>query len=227
MSIPDDQLSAFRSRLMEWYHRNARFFPWRKKTATAYEQILAEILLQKTQAEKVAGFFFEFLKRYPSWSKLAEAREDQLKDFLYSMGLWRRKAASLCKLAATMAQRRGRFPRERGELEALPGVGQYTASAILLFRYNDAQPLLDVNMARIIERYFGVKRRRDLRHDQDLRDLAERLVKVDDPICLNWAVLDFGAIICTPRSPRCSECPLVNGCSFARQWKPAEPKRNG
>ena len=120
------------------------------------------------------------------------------------------------KLAYEMALRQGRFPLSRVEIESLPGVGQYIANAVMLFCHAASEPLLDVNMARILERYFGPRTLADIRYDPYLQHLSRRVLLGTDALSMNWAILDLAALICTARKPRCDECPLSPGCLYRR-----------
>jgi A/G-specific adenine glycosylase len=120
------------------------------------------------------------------------------------------------KLAQALQKRHGRLPSTRRDIEELPGVGQYIANAIELIAFGTPRPLLDVNMARVLERYFGPRNLADIRYDPYLLDLAQGVVECDESLSLNWAVLDLGAMICTLRSPACPACPLRRGCKYAR-----------
>lgn len=121
-------------------------------------------------------------------------------------------------LAQEMAKRQGRFPRERNEIESLPGIGQYVASAVLLFCHDVPQPLIDVNMARVLERVYKPRRLADIRYDPYLQELARRVVGCDRSKEVNWAILDLAALICVTGQPRCDVCPLSDLCSHkARQ----------
>jgi A/G-specific adenine glycosylase len=217
LNITEERIRTFRDRLLEWFQAHRRRFPWRNRSASPYEKIVAEILLQRTQADTVARFFRGFLRRFPSWSSLAEASEEEIGEFLRPVGLWRRRAASLKLLAAEMAQRRGRFPADRDQLERLPGVGQYIANSVLLFCHGEAQPLLDTNMARVLERYFGPRKLADIRDDPYLQALSRRVIDSDDPISLNWAILDHAALVCKIRRPLCDTCPLAPDCEQAQR----------
>ncbi len=188
--------------------------------------MISEILLQRTQAQRVNEFFGEFIKTYPSWRHLAAATEGQLQQFLQPLGLWRRRAASIVALAREMKNRRGRFPGARADVEALPGVGQYIANAILLLCHDQPQPLLDVNMARVLERNFGARELVDIRYDPYLQALAAKVVSEGDARSLNWAILDLGASVCLTKEPRCKDCPLVSSCQFGRTQVAQKRRRN-
>jgi A/G-specific adenine glycosylase len=213
-----EKVARFRGRVLEWWQVHGRhFFPWRRCSATTYEKILAEVLLQRTRAETVSLFFDSFLRRFPSWTDLADAQIEELQVRLRPVGLWRRRASSLKALAVEVSRRDGRFPKGRVEIEKLPGVGQYIASAIIVFCDESAEPLLDVNMARVLERYFGPRKLADIRYDPYLQKLSKRLVSKANPAEVNWAVLDLAALVCKTGIPLCKSCPVMAGCRFARE----------
>lgn len=209
------ELQRFRRSLLRWYVEYGRKFPWRKASASNYERTIAGVLLQRTRAETVASFFPEFVREFPSWRKLGSASVARLQRYLRPIGLWRRRATSIRALAREMSKRNGRFPKEREDVEALPGIGQYITNAVLLFCHGTPQPLLDVNMARVLERVFGPRKLADIRYDPYLQELAGEVVKCETPVELNWAILDLAATICLPRKPRCNDCPLVSTCMDA------------
>jgi A/G-specific adenine glycosylase len=209
--IASRRVSRFRHRVLAWYDKRGRTFPWRRPSATSYSRIVAELLLQRTRAETVASFFPDFTARFPSWKRLASATETDLRAFLQPLGLWRRRAATLRCLASEMNRRRGRFPRTRGELEALPRVGQYVANAVLVQVHGEPAALLDGSMARVLERYFGPRELADIRYDPYLQDLAGRVVDNERSVEVSCAVLDLGAMVCKPRDPLCGSCPVQRG----------------
>lgn len=210
-------LSRFRKKTLRWYKDHGRDFPWRKSATTKYQYIIAEILLQRTRADTVAIFFPDFIQDFPSWKKLSIVNLDQLRVYLQPIGLWRRKASSIKALANEMTKRNGRFPKRREEIEELPGIGQYIANAILLFCHDKPQPLLDVNMARVLERVFGPRKLSDIRYDPYLQDLALNIVSCKTPKKINWAILDLAATICLIKNPRCKNCPLSKICHFKNE----------
>ena len=208
------EIHQFRQTLLRWFARNGRSFPWRHSSARTYVQIVSEVLLQRTQAHRVATVIPEFISKYPSWHCLAKANRFHLRRLIEPLGLWRRRTITLLALAREMNRRHGRFPRAYEEIIELPGIGQYIANAILLFAHRRRFPLIDVNMARVLERNFGPRKLVDIRYDQFLQSLAARVVSKGDPIAVNWAILDLAALLCTSRAPRCSECPLASRCRF-------------
>ena len=204
----------FRRRLVRWFAREGRSFPWRSPSASSYARVVSEILLQRTRAVSVGKFLPAFLERFASWRQLANATENDLQTFLEPIGLWRRRAASLLALAQEMEAREGRFPVSREEIETLPGIGQYVASAVMLFNHGAAEPLLDVNMARVLERFFGPRKLVDIRYDPWLQALAHRVVDCKKAMEVNWGVLDLAAKICITQNPLCDSCPLGTSCRY-------------
>lgn len=206
------RIATARRNLLVWFARHGRQFSWRRPNASRYEQIVSEVLLQRTRAESVDAVMGDFVERYPNWTALAIASRDDLQGFLRPLGLWQRRAESLTRLAATVVLLGEEFPDSRAELEELPAVGQYVASAILMFVHGHPEALLDTNMSRVLERYFGPRQLADIRYDCYLQKLARRFVAHGSGQEVNWAILDLGATVCKPTSPNCEVCPLARGC---------------
>jgi len=217
------KLSRLRSDLLLWAADSGRDFPWRNRRAGTYEQIVVEVLLQRTTAASVARFYAFFFERFPSWEDLAAANIEDLERFLKPLGLWRRRATSLLGLAKYVVAHGGCFPHDSAQHRAIPAVGQYVSNAIVMFQNGQAAPLLDVNMARVIERYVRPRRLADIRHDPWLQEAAHWLVRCAIPARVNWAVLDFAALVCTARNPACSGCPVNTRCSDLRARKGERP----
>ncbi|MEE2865952.1 MAG: hypothetical protein VYE69_12035 [Pseudomonadota bacterium] len=209
------RITRVRKKLIAWFEANGRDFPWRRKSASDYERICVEILLQRTRAETVASIYGAFFEKYPGWHSLADAPIEELENVLRPIGLWRRRARSINALACWADENGGQFPRSEMELLRVPAVGQYVANAIQLFQHGKASPLLDVNMARFLERYLRKRRLADIRHDPWLQEACHWLVDCDDCVSVNWATLDHAAVTCRARSPLCSSCELSTTCNFA------------
>ena len=187
-------------------------FPWRRQDASTYLIVLTEILVQQTRAESVASILPKFLRSFPNWNAIARASICRLETQLRRLGLWRRRARALKNLAKDLRLKKHQWPKKRHDLEKMPAVGQYVASAVLLFVHHRREPLLDVNMARVLERYFGPRTLADIRYDPYLQNLARRLINCSKPVFVNWAVMDLGAIHCTASRPKCELCPIRIGC---------------
>ena len=202
-------------RLVDWYQEAGRDFPWRRPGAGVYQRVVSEVLLQQTTARAVARQYEEFFSRFPSWRSLAEAHNSELEQRLRPLGLWQRRARALKSLGGAVVDNKERLPRDREALEQFPAIGQYVASAVLVFAHGLPEPLLDVNMARVLERYFGTRTRADIRYDPFLQAAARTCIRGQDPAIVNWAFLDLGSLVCTARGPRCEACPLRRGCHYA------------
>lgn len=210
----DTAIKYFTRSMLVWYEQNGRHFPWRNKSATQYQKIVSEVLLQRTRAETVVKYFYSFIKRYPSWYSISHSTDEELGTFLRPLGLWKRRASSLLRLSNVMCRRNNRFPKKRQDIEQLANVGQYIANAILLFCHNEPQPLLDVNMARILERFFGPRKLADIRYDPYLQKLSRRVIDCDEPVLVNWAILDYSAMVCKANRPLCDLCVIQNRCRY-------------
>lgn len=208
------RLTRLSQDLVAWYHDYGRAFPWRSSKANTYQQIVVEVLLQRTTATAVAAIFDEFIARYPAWENLASAKSNDLESFLRPLGLWRRRAKSLLGLAEFAAANGGLFPDDYVAHRDIPAVGQYVSNAILQFQHGQAAPLLDVNMARVIERFQRPRRLSDIRYDPWLQSAAHWLVRGNHSREVNWAVLDFAAVICRSRAPECNRCPVAKRCNY-------------
>lgn len=210
----DSAVNYFRDTILAWFKDHAREFKWRAENLSAYEIIIAEVLLQRTKAETVAKFYENFICTYPGWDALASADQADIENFLIPVGLYRQRASRLKKLADYMVSTGGNLPLQRAELENVPFMGQYIANAVELQVRNINRPLLDVNMARVLERYFGPRKLSDIRYDPYLQELAHRVVDHPQAKLVNWAILDFAAIVCKARKPACMDCPLQDSCRY-------------
>ena len=218
------RLTALRKRLLAWYAENARQFPWRHNDAPVYEQICVEVLLQRTRAPTVGKVYPDFFSQYPSWSAIESAETEELEKVLKPLGIWRRRATALKGLAAYAHKHGGKFPATRTALLEIPAIGQYVANAILLFQHGEPRPLLDGNMARVLERYLRPRKLADIRYDPWLQDAANWLVRSrPTAVETNWATLDLAATVCLPSNPKCQECPAKELCNFALRAEVAGP----
>jgi A/G-specific adenine glycosylase len=214
MQFEKENIKFFQKNILTWYSKNGRKFPWRKNSASNYERIISEVLLQRTKAETVSKFFPIFVKKYPSWKKLAMASRKELEKTLKPIGLYKQRSIRLYAFAQEMKKRNGKFPRQREEIEKIPFVGQYIANAIELFVFNRPRPLLDVNMARVLERFFGKRKLADIRYDPYLQELACLVVKHKKSKEINWGILDFGNSICKSRITLCKKCFSIKQCEY-------------
>ena len=201
---------------MEWAEGRRRSFPWRRVDRSPYELVLAEVLLQQTRAEHVAGMFEVIVRRCPDWSALAKTSLVDLENLLRPLGLQRRRAAALHALAEAVLQ--GGLPRAATALEKLPGIGQYMSRAIAAQLSIEVVAPIDTNVSRVLERVFGPRKLADIRYDPGLQRLALSLVPPSDPAGYFLSLVDFAAAVCRPRVPHCPDCP-ISACRFRSSRK--------
>ena len=215
-----DPDSVRRTALLAWFRRSARALPWRT-TRDPWRIWVSEIMLQQTRVDTVTPYYERFVARFPDARALAVAPLDDVLALWSGLGYYRR-ARHLHEAARTVVREHaGRVPREPGAFAALPGVGRYTLGAVLSIAYGQALPALDGNVARVLARWYArpwqVKRSADAKA---LWALAESLVpgrggrvgRAGRAGDWNQALMELGATVCTPRAPRCGECPVARHC---------------
>ena len=205
-------IRKFQRALLAWYARHGRDLPWRR-TRAPYRVLVSEIMLQQTQVERVIPKYREFLRAWPSLRALAAADVEDVRRLWYPLGYNIRPVRLHAIAREAMARYGGRLPDDAEALRALPGIGRYTAGALLSFAYGRDAAVLDTNVRRVLSRVFlGPRGRARLRGDRGLWELAEALVPVGRAYDFNQALMDFGATWCTPRRPRCARCPMRGFC---------------
>jgi A/G-specific adenine glycosylase len=204
----------FRRPLLKWWRQSARAFPWRE-TRDPYHVLVAECLLQKTASYKVIGTYPQFVDTYPTVEALASAAPAEVEKLIAPLGLPRR-AQNLVFAARILRDQNGaRVPRNADSLMRLPGVGRYTAHAVLCFAFGSPRPLVDEVVARVYRRFFGMTANGPAYADLELWDFVSSVVPNRGSREFAYAVLDLAAAICTVRNPKCFECPLTSQCAWA------------
>jgi A/G-specific adenine glycosylase len=212
-SIPQEKIEWFQVRLLTWAKEKLRDYPWRK-TSKPYDILVAEFLLQKTDADTVDPIYRNFLERYPTPDKLAQATVEDISKLLKPLGLLFR-AERLFQTAQIIVEKyQGKIPDSETELLKLPGIGKYTARAICSQAFGQPATVLDTNVARILERFLGIKGERVKSRCKILWQTAETVAPESKVGLWNLTLLDFGAITCTAKKPKCSECPLLEQCNW-------------
>ncbi|MBY0372193.1 A/G-specific adenine glycosylase, partial [bacterium] len=215
------------SELCGWYGRMARVLPWRQ-TQDPYSIWVSEIMLQQTQVVTVIPYYERFLARFPNLKALAKAPEQDVLHLWSGLGYYSR-ARNLQKGARYIRENHnGHFPREREQALAVPGVGPYTAGAVLSIAYDLAVPLVDGNVQRVFSRYFALKDSLETKAASQFfwRKAAEWVGAAESPRVFNQALMELGATVCSKANPRCGLCPLKSGCqAFALQTPEAFPVR--
>ena len=208
-----------RRELLKWFTGHGRSFPWRQSW-TPFFVLIAEILLKKTTAYAVERFIPRFLARYPTPFSITESSVEELKDFLAPLGLSMQRAVQMKSLAEELIRDHGgQVPSQLSQLLELPGVGPYTATAVRCYAFGEIEAPVDTNVARIIVRFHGISPSRyEARKSPEVWELAGEIVGQDTKTVreVNWALLDLGAQICTARKPKCTRCPLIRECRFAK-----------
>ncbi len=205
---------AFARAVVTWYDPQRRPFPWRYSSDPYYVTI-CEVLLQRTNAEKVVGVAQELFRRFPSPRSLAVADPEQLRELLRPLGLparaqWVRQIAA----AFVQAEREGRSVGPL-DLERLPGVGPYVASAVRVLVFRSDEAVIDEHVLRVLRRVFGVPAPARRHPTRELRRFADSLVPPGQAREYNMGLLDLGRLVCRPTRPRCDTCPVRSSCNRA------------
>jgi A/G-specific adenine glycosylase len=210
--LPARKLGLLRKQLLAWFRQFHRDLPWRR-TRDPYRIWLSEIMLQQTRVAAVIPYYERFLERFPDVRALAEAQQEEVLRLWSGLGYYSR-ARNLQRAAQEIvAKHHGKFPRDFNEALALPGIGQYTAAAILSIAYDEKHAVLDGNVARVLARLGAI--RGDLHEAKrwrGLRETADNLLDPKSPGEWNQAMMELGATVCVPRAPQCLLCPIAKFC---------------
>lgn len=214
MVTPGRRTRSFQRRVLEWYAANGRDLPWRK-TRDPYAVLVSEVLSHQTQISRVVPVYEELVRRYPTVHAMAAAPITEVKAITDPLG-YKIRGQWLHGAALEVADRLGgRFPRTLDGLQQLPGVGRYTAGAVMNFAFHKDAPALDTNVARVLRRHFGVNAGQRAR-PATLWQLASAIIPAGKGYLINQALMDLGAMVCRGRHPRCAACPLRRSCAFRR-----------
>jgi len=202
------ELESVRASLLAWYATEHRDFPWRR-TSDPYAVLVSEVMLQQTQASRIAARFPAFMAQFPTAAVLAAASEAEVLAAWSGLG-YNRRALALRRAAAEVA--RHGWPRDVAALERLPGIGPYTARAIASLAFGEPVGVVDTNVRRWLVRRFGLPPSTPARELQVLADSLASAGQDADAAPWTHATMEFGAGICTPRNPRCDACPISDPC---------------
>jgi A/G-specific adenine glycosylase len=212
---------SFQQRVLAWYATHGRDLPWRR-TRDPYAILLSEVLSHQTQISRVVPVYDILLRRYPTAQAMAAAPLEAVKAITDPLG-YKVRGRWLHAAALQVADRfGGTFPETLVDLQRLPGVGRYTAGALMSFAHHQDAPVLDTNVARLLRRYFGIRVMARAR-TQALWHLAAAVIPRGKGYLINQALMDLGAMVCRARNPRCAACPLRRGC----QWFAVERNHMG
>ena len=227
--IPSQRLAGVRRRLLAWYDEHHRRLPWRASPgsgapADAYHVLVSETMLQQTQVATVEPYFTRFIERWPTIADLAAASEQDVLTQWQGLGYYRRARQLHAAARAVAESHGGVIPRDVAQLLELPGVGRYSAGAVASIAFGQSEPIVDGNVARVLARCFAIDEPVDAPAGRDrLWALAARLVpgarrsatrgRANPPGDFNQALMELGALVCTPRRPHCDACPLRSVCA--------------
>jgi len=203
----------FRRKLLEWYDRNGRSLPWRD-TSDPYHILVSEIMLQQTQVDRVLPKYHEWLEKFPSFEALAAAPEDDVTGAWYPLGYNIRPRRLQAIAREAVASYGGKLPADESTLLSFKGIGAYTAGAIRSFAFRERAAILDTNVARVLFRVFmGRGERRAHATKKNLWAISDALVPRRRAFDFNQGLMDFGAMLCTARKPKCLICPMASICA--------------
>ena len=199
-------------KLSRWYMKNKRDLPWRKNQ-DPYKILVSEIMLQQTQVIKVIPYFERFIRTFPDFESLSQALEDDVLKLWSGLGYYRR-ARNLKKTSQVIVDTyNGSMPKCYEDIVKLPGIGDYTANAILSIAFDQSAIVLDGNVIRVSSRVFGIGRDLDKTCTKDkIKNQLKAEMFDEKPSVFNQALMELGALICTPSSPHCTSCPVSQHC---------------
>lgn len=195
--------------MIQWYRSKGRDLPWRN-TRDPYAIFIAELMLQQTQVNRVIPKWHSFLSLYPNWTSLASAPPADLIRQWVGLGYNNRIIRARKTAQIVQEQYQGCLPSKPQLLEALPGIGKYTSSAIQCFAFNKSVPVVDVNVNRVLTRFYGIKAPQAPGY---IRELANQALPKKDSYDWNQGLMDIGASICKAKTINCAMCPLTKSCS--------------
>lgn len=213
---------SFSAKLIKWYKINKRDLPWRE-TQDPYKVWLSEIILQQTRVDQGMSYYLKFVSLFPTVKKLADADEDTVLKAWQGLGYYSR-ARNLHATAKHIAyDLKGKFPSAQTELLKLKGVGAYTSAAIASFCFGEKAAVVDGNVMRVLTRLYGISEPIDSTEGKKIIDkLARESIDERDPGQYNQAIMEFGAIHCTPHNPLCASCPFNTNCEALAEGKVKE-----
>lgn len=212
----------FTSVLNTWYSKNKRQLPWRLNPAP-YSIWLSEIIFQQTRIQQGLPYYIRFIQNYPTVEALASAREEEILKLWQGLGYYSRARNLHTAAKQVVHEFNGKFPDSFRELLKLKGVGTYSAAAIASICYEEPVAVVDGNVYRFISRHFGLETPTDsTRGKKEFQHLAESLLDKEQPGNFNQAMMEFGALICTPSNPQCEICPFNNSCIALKNDRVAE-----
>lgn len=206
-------MTAVNKSIVKNWNKYKRDYLWRHKI-TSYKIMIAEFMLQRTKAKQVEPVYRKFISKYPDMFKLSKARERSASVFTNGIGLHKRGANFTKAAKYVVSHHKGKLPKEREELLKIPGIGDYVAGAILTVCFNKPEHVIDSNIARFINRFYGFELKGEIRRKKQVIEKAKVLFNYPETRNLLFALLDFTALICKPLKPDCANCIFFKYCGF-------------
>ncbi len=201
-----------RAALLRWYDESKRDLPWRH-TRDPYKIWISEAMLQQTRVDTVIPYYERFLEKFPDLGSLARADTDDVLALWAGLGYYSRARNLKRGAEFVMDNFGGKLPDDADQLQTLPGIGRYTAGAIASIAFDREAPIVDGNVARVLSRLYGWREDPKIKAaSQRLWEEAAAMARGPRPGDLNQALMELGATLCTPRSPRCGDCPVMRAC---------------
>lgn len=215
ISIPEAELGFFRTALLDWFSKFGRALPWRE-TKDPYKIWLSEVILQQTQVAQGWDYYLRFIEKYPRVELLAAAPEAEVLLMWQGLGYYSRALNLHHAAQQIVSEHRGVFPRTAHEVSKLKGIGPYTTAAIMSIAFDEPLAVVDGNVYRVMSRIgaFEVPIDKSFGH-KFYQELAHLFLDKSNPSLYNQAIMDLGAMVCTPRNPKCGECPVAKYCQSA------------
>ncbi len=214
--MDNEQVKRFQTKLLEWYYVNKRDLPWRN-TDDPYKIWISEIMLQQTRVDQAMPYYNRFMKLFPTVHDLAEADQQTVLKAWEGLGYYSRARNMHQAAKSIVYEFNGKLPDTWDGITSLKGIGPYTAAAILSIAYERPYAVVDGNVIRVLTRYFGI--RDDVRSTKvknNIQELADKLIYEEKPGEFNQSLMEIGATVCIPASPKCNECPLSTDCLTMR-----------
>ena len=205
-------MHSFSPLIAQWYRQNSRSLPWRQ-TNDPYFIWLSEIIMQQTRVDQGTDYYEKFTSNYPTIIDLANAEEQQILNDWQGLGYYSRARNLHYSAKLVRDEFNGEFPNTFNEILKLKGVGTYTAAAISSFAFKEQQAVVDGNVYRLLSRVFDIDTPIDSSKGQkEFQIVADELIPAEAPDIHNQAIMEVGSLVCTPKNPKCEECPLVDLC---------------
>jgi A/G-specific adenine glycosylase len=203
---------GFSSKIIEWYANHHRRLPWRE-TNDPYRIWVSEVILQQTRVDQGLDYYYRFIGKYPDVRSLAEAPEEEVLKVWQGLGYYSRARNMHHAAREIMTLYQGIFPSNFNDIIRLKGIGEYSASALASFAFGLPYPVMDGNVIRVISRHYGITEPVNSSYTRNrIKEILGREIDRDRPGLFNQAIMEFGALLCTPRHPGCEMCPLQSSC---------------